>query len=52
MAKRQKHRNQANPEYIQAMMGLRSSSAAQRHVPKHRKGSRKANKARAIREFA
>lgn len=52
MAKQQKHRNMANPEYIKAMMGLRRSSAAQRHTPKHRKGTRAARKKAALREFA
>ena len=40
----------ANIERWRAMQGLRSSSAAQRHTPKHRKGTRAANKARAIRD--
>ena len=52
MPKRTKHRNIANPDLHRAMHGLRSSSAAQPHTPTPRKGTRRANKTAAIREFA
>ena len=39
-----------NKPYMRAMQELRRSNAAQRHVPKHRKGTRRARKNAAIRE--
>lgn len=39
-----------NKAYMRAMQDLRRSSAAQRHTPKSRKGTRFANKSRAIKE--
>lgn len=39
-----------NKPYMRAMQELRRSNAAQRHVPKHRKGTRRARKNSAIRE--
>lgn len=41
----------ANEELGRAMMGLRSSNAAQPHVPSHKKGTRGAKKRNAIKEF-
>lgn len=40
----------ANPGYAKAMHGLRSSSAAQRHTPKPRKGARTQRRRDAIRD--
>lgn len=40
----------ANPAYAKAMHGLRSSSAAQRHTPKPRKGARTQRRRDAIRD--
>lgn len=40
----------ANPEYAKAMHGLRSSSAAQRHTPRPRKGTRNQKQNQAIRD--
>lgn len=40
----------ANPELAAAMRELRRSSAAQRHTPKPRKGSRQDRLKRAIRD--
>ena len=37
-------------EALQRVLGLRSSNAAGRHVPKHRKGNRGARRRRAIEE--
>ena len=39
-----------NKPYMRAMQELRRSNAAQRHVPKHRKETRRARKNSAIRE--
>ena len=39
-----------NKPYMRAMQELRRSNAAQRHVPKHRKGTRRARKSAVIRE--
>ena len=39
-----------NKPNMRAMQELRRSNAAQRHVPKHRKGTRRARKNSAIRE--
>ena len=39
-----------NKPYMRAMQELRRSNAAQRHVPQHRKGTRRARKNSAIRE--
>lgn len=39
-----------NKPYMRAMQELRRSNAAQRHVPKHRKGTRSARKGTAIKE--
>ena len=39
-----------NKDYMRAMQDLRRSSASQRHTPKKFKGSRAANKSRAIKE--
>lgn len=39
-----------NKPYMRAMQELRRSNAAQRHVPKHRKGTRRARKNSAIQE--
>ena len=39
-----------NKPYMRAMQELRRSSAAQRHVPKPRKGTRSARKVTAIKE--
>lgn len=41
----------ANEELGRAMMGLRSSNAAQPHVSSHRKGTRGVKKRNAIKEF-
>lgn len=38
----------ADPERLRRRLELRSSNAAQRHVPKHRKGTRAAARGRAI----
>lgn len=46
-----KYRNLANPERARAMMGLRSSSAAQPHTPKPRKGTRGNRQRHAIRDW-
>lgn len=43
------HRS-ANPQMAAAMRELRRSNAARPHVPKPRKGTRAAQKARAIRD--
>lgn len=40
-----------NIDLWRAMDGLRSSSAAQRHTPKTRKGTRGARKRQAVRDF-
>lgn len=40
----------ANPEIAQAMAQLRRSSAAQRHTPKPRKGTRAAKQRQAVRD--
>lgn len=40
----------ANPEFSKAMHGLRSSSAAQRHTPRPRKGTRAQKQTQAIRD--
>lgn len=52
MAKSIKHQGIENKSYAQAMHGLRSSSAAQPHTPKARKGTRTSQARKAIREFA
>lgn len=41
----------ANEELGMAMMGLRSSNAAQPHVPAYKKGTRGMKKRNAIKEF-
>lgn len=41
----------ANEELGRAMMGLRSSNAAQPHVPSHKKGTRGMKNRNAIKEF-
>jgi len=40
----------SNPEYARAARELRRSSAASRHVPKHRKGTKSARNQAAIRD--
>lgn len=40
----------ANPDYARAMAGLRGSSAASRHTPKPRKGTRRTQQLAAIRD--
>ena len=40
-----------NRDYMYAMQDLRRSSAASRHTPKHRKGTRAARKRQALREW-
>lgn len=52
MAKQTKYRHQGNIELARAMHGLRSSSAAQRHTPKPRKGTRSARERAAIRDYS
>ena len=49
VSERRKHRH-ANPELAAAMRELRRSSAASRHVPAPRKGTRRARAAAAIAE--
>lgn len=39
---------QASPEQLRARLELRRSSAASKHVPAHRKGTRKTRRDRAI----
>lgn len=51
MAKNAKHRGIENRPYAVAMHGLRSSSAAQPHTPKPRKGTRGSQVRKAIREY-
>ena len=48
---KQEHRI-ANAELGKAMHGLRSSNAAQPHVPSHKKGTRSTKNRAAIREYA
>lgn len=38
----------ASPEQLRARLELRRSSAASKHVPVHRKGTRRAQRSRAI----
>lgn len=38
----------ASPEQLRACLELRRSSAASKHVPAHRKGSRRTQRSRAI----
>lgn len=48
--KKPKHDPVRNEELYRAMQEIRRSSAAQRHTPKARKGTRLANKGKAIRD--
>jgi hypothetical protein len=45
-----RHRNDPNPERNRAMHGLRSSNAAQPHVPAPQKGTRTTKAHKAIQE--
>ncbi|MGW9550592.1 hypothetical protein ACWG8W_06005 [Citricoccus zhacaiensis] len=48
---KQVHRSVRNEDYHRAMVEIRRSSAASKHVPKARKGTRTEQKHRAMRDW-
>ena len=50
-AKKNQHRPVRNEDCYRAMLGFRSSNAATPQVPKPRKGTRSAQKQKAIRDW-
>lgn len=50
MSKKNRRYTTANPAYAAAMRGLRGSSAAQRHTPRPRKGTRAQKQRQALRD--